>query len=541
MTDWRGESISELRKWCQDLLRHASPSGALIAIGPPRGLYEPRWGALQGFARPLWGMAALAASGDGSLLGGELWDRWRSGFVAGTNPAHEEYWGITHDNCQAFVEMAPLALSLVWARRELWDRFQSEEQARVLNWLSQINAHEIHGNNWRCFRMLVNAVFLKLGGPVDWVRLEEDAEVLESLAGDDGWSVDGASNPDWRTVDHYIPSAFQTYGLILAEMLDTTRPDWASRWMARAAKFASDWRWFVNSDGAQIAWGRSLSYRWVAGCFWSACVFANQEILPWAEIAWQWRSQKRWWADKTLLRDDGCLSIGYAYPLDTVGESYIAPESPYWLCKIWLALRQPASHPFWSDSETPPSEYPGVRALPTAGGILCASAKNPVLLLAGQCGPDWMAGRQERYGKFAYDTVHGFHLSDGSGPTPDNALLMRPQGGGPWFGRTESRSWSVAKDHCQVEWSPFSGVLVVSTLIAAENGHRCHHRIVSSVHLETLEGGFPEGCIVDEINESKKFFWLQTGHNILREQSRIPVLRRWLPAGTHDLHSLILH
>jgi hypothetical protein len=59
---------------------------------------------IEGFARPLWGLAFLLA-GDGKYRGT---DWWVDGFRAGTDPKSPEYWGYPRDNDQRMVEMCPL-------------------------------------------------------------------------------------------------------------------------------------------------------------------------------------------------------------------------------------------------------------------------------------------------------------------------------------------------------------------------------------------------------------------------------------------------
>lgn len=59
---------------------------------------------VEGFARPLWGLAFLLA-GDGQYRGTEWWIQ---GLKSGTDPESPEYWGYPRDNDQRMVEMCPL-------------------------------------------------------------------------------------------------------------------------------------------------------------------------------------------------------------------------------------------------------------------------------------------------------------------------------------------------------------------------------------------------------------------------------------------------
>jgi hypothetical protein len=59
---------------------------------------------VEGFARPLWGLAFLLA-GNGEYRGTEWWIQ---GIKSGTDPDHPEYWGYPRDNDQRMVEMCPI-------------------------------------------------------------------------------------------------------------------------------------------------------------------------------------------------------------------------------------------------------------------------------------------------------------------------------------------------------------------------------------------------------------------------------------------------
>ncbi len=321
-----------------------------------------------------------------------------------------------------------------------------------------------------------------------------------------------------------------------------------------------NWRWFTDLRGRQIAWGRSLVYRWTPGCFWSACACTHTEVLTWPETAWCWRSQKAFWSGQDILGAGGCLTLGYTYPLDRLGEVYIAHTSPYWLSKTWLALRQPETHPFWSGPAHPPSDRPAILPLHTCGGMLAGGADHPLLLLAGQYGPEWMVGAAARYSKFAYDTRHGFNLpADGEDPTPDNALLVRIEGTTRWLTRRAPRCWSVGKTSVRVEWEPLPGVHIRTLLRPWKGGHLRRHHITSQHPLETIEGGFP--CPPGSSRLTSRSITLEGGglrshlqardhriasnhpqpesNNLIHHHTSTPVLHGKIPPGRCILRTLV--
>ena len=87
------ETKAELAQYLVGLLdplaAHTSPGGARIHLGHTATHYDEAAAQLEGFSRPIWGLAALLAGG-GAYAGTE---RWVRGFESGTDPEHEEFWG----------------------------------------------------------------------------------------------------------------------------------------------------------------------------------------------------------------------------------------------------------------------------------------------------------------------------------------------------------------------------------------------------------------------------------------------------------------
>lgn len=61
---------------------------------------------VEGFCRPLWGLACLLAGG--GEFRGTKW--WIDGLRAGTDPNSTEFWGFPTHNDQRMVEMCPLGM-----------------------------------------------------------------------------------------------------------------------------------------------------------------------------------------------------------------------------------------------------------------------------------------------------------------------------------------------------------------------------------------------------------------------------------------------
>ncbi len=536
-----------------------TPSGARIVIGPPRAFYEPVWDAFQGYARPLWAMAALARAGDGARLDGRMWSRWRAGLIAGTDPDHPDFWGPCEDLCQGFCEMPAVAMALLWARREMWEPLSPGERQRAVDWLDQINHRRVHPNNWLWFRVLVNLALDALVGSGSWTRIEEDLDALDAMYSGDGWYFDGC-DPGTRSADLYLPAAFHCYGPIAAEMLAPRQPERARALLARSVAFAANFQHFAAADGAPILWGRSLCYREVWNAAWATLALVDCEALPWPVIAGLWRRQRRWWHARPVRRDDGCLGLGCTYPNENVAELYIAETSPYWCLKSLLALGQPATHPFWSAGAAPAATRNSAIPFLEFGGVLAGTPDEPLLLMAGQYGPAWMGRADSRYGRFAYGTRHGFELLGCDGMPPvDLALILRATDETAWIGRERPLSASIDGHSARIEWRPAPWSHVETTLTPSGTGYAARHVLELERETEVLEGGFPcprgeheisptqivlsgggltsrmefRDRRVPSVQESPR------GGNLIHRFTDVPILTTILPPGRHVLETIV--
>jgi hypothetical protein len=108
-----------------------SPTKARVRVpGATAVRFDQTASEVEGFARPLWGLACLLAGG-GSYRGAS-W--WIDGLRAGTDPESPEYWGHPADNDQRMVEMCPIGFALAVAPA-IWEGLSERERGNVENWL----------------------------------------------------------------------------------------------------------------------------------------------------------------------------------------------------------------------------------------------------------------------------------------------------------------------------------------------------------------------------------------------------------------------
>lgn len=117
------------------LASYTSPGGAQIHLGSTATHFDTVAASLEGFSRPLWGLASLL-SGGGSYSRTSTWIR---GFEHGTDPDGEEFWGYTKGKDQRMVEMAAIGFTLAVAKEGIWDELSEKGKENLTNWLSGIN------------------------------------------------------------------------------------------------------------------------------------------------------------------------------------------------------------------------------------------------------------------------------------------------------------------------------------------------------------------------------------------------------------------
>ena len=149
------ETKDDLRRFCTGILdplaAHTSPGGARVHIGYTGTHYDEVAAQLEGFSRPIWGLAALLAGG-GQYEGKE---RWVRGFESGTDPDHEEFWGYMRDKDQRMVECSAIGYSIAVAKDHFWDSLSDTGKEHLGRWLGSMNDKEMPNTNWLWFRVSV--------------------------------------------------------------------------------------------------------------------------------------------------------------------------------------------------------------------------------------------------------------------------------------------------------------------------------------------------------------------------------------------------
>lgn len=463
------------------LLPYFSQGNARVRLDAAAAHFDRAAADLEGFARPLWGLAPFGAGGGDFAH----WERYAEGLANGTDPTHPEYWGAVNGRDQRMVELAALGFALALVPEKIWEPLGGRARDNLVAYLKHARRFDYADNNWKFFRIFVDIALDRLGVDFDRSLTEAYLKELDGFYIADGWYRDG----NVRRIDHYIPFAMHFYGLIYSKLVDD---DHARRYRERAALFAADFRHWFAEDGATIPFGRSLTYRFACAGFWSALAFADLEALPWGEIKGLCLRHVRWWADKPIANRDGVLSIGFGYPNLLMSENYNSAGSPYWAFKAFLPLALGEDHPFWTVDEKPLGDERAVVAQRHPGMVVMRGRDDVVALSSGQENLQMRFG-SEKYAKFAYSARYGFSVESderGFAGGAFDSMLALSDDGIHYRVRETNEEAKLAGETLYSKWSPWPDVSIETWLVPADDWHIRVHRIVSPRPLLTAEGGF---------------------------------------------------
>ncbi len=467
------------------LMPHYSDGCARVRLDMSGALFDRSAADLEGFARPLWGLAPLAAGGGADFVD---WEVFRRGLANGMDPKHPEFWGHLKDYDQRLVELAAVGFALALIPDVLWIPQPSNARRNIVSYLQLAYARYFGEDNWVFFRLMIGLGLEAMGEKIDRALAEETLHKLDVLYLGEGWYRDGQA----RRADHYIAFAFHYYGLLYGRLgNDTERTRLFQR---RAEAFAPDFiRWFAD-DGAVPPYGRSMTYRFACGGFWAALAFADFPVLPWGQIKGLVLRHLRWWSKQPIANRDGVLSIGYAYPNLHMCEPYNSGGSPYWAFKIFAFMALPESHAFWTSEE---EEFPRFTAAATQSnpGMIIFNPPGDAIALAGgqEEHQGWLRMAPEKYCKFAYSARYGFGVETDFRrfhcASFDNMLAFSDDGS-HFRVREGNQEVRIAENLLYAKWLPYNDVLVETWSFPAARWHVRIHRINSPRRYLIIEGGF---------------------------------------------------
>ena len=278
----------------------------------------------------------------------------RASIDAATDPRSPDHLNFTDGN-QVLVDAAFLALALLRAPRELWEKLDARVRANLVAALRQTRTVvPARSNNWVLFASTIEAAFRRFG-------LDHDADRLASgLEDHQGWYVgDGTygDGPQWHW-DYYNSFVIQPMLLACLAVVggDDKWKTFAAEQTCRAVRYAAVQERLIAPDGSYPVTGRSITYR--AGAFQTLAAVALSRQLPPELPPAQVRGALTAVLRRTLeppgtFDAHGWLRIGLAGHQPSLGESYISTGSLYLCSAALLPLGLPADDPFWTGPALP--------------------------------------------------------------------------------------------------------------------------------------------------------------------------------------------
>lgn len=474
-----------LLKIVSPLKPYYSDKKARIRLGGHATWYENISIETEAFMRPLWGLVPFWAGGGTDA---ELEKNYTTGLANGADPESLEYWGECHDCDQRFVEMASVAYGMLMTPEKVWEPLSDAAKENLVNWLWQINTHEVCDSNWIFFRVMVNIALKKLGQKYSKERIETDIARIDDFYIANGWYMDGVQGQK----DYYIAFAIHFYSLIFAKFMGNDYPMYAKRFKQRAMDFAQDFIYWFAEDGEALPYGRSLTYRFAQVSFWSACLLADIQPFSVGVIKGIIERHLKMWSESGMLDNAGILSVGYKYPNLLMAEHYNAPGSPYWGLKAFAFLAIEDTHEFWSAEPLPLPALDLLHPIKEADMIIARNNGEATAYAAGTHTSFACGQIVPKYLKFAYSTKFGFNVAKSAlsleEAACDNMLCFIADG--LVLTRRHTSSYSVGDDHITVSWSPFKGINVTTEIRPNECGHIRTHTITSDFDCAAYDCGF---------------------------------------------------
>jgi len=349
--------------WIDTLCRIANPvldalaAKRLKAVMPVKGSSSRTdYMHLEALGRLLAGMAPWLESGESAGEEGKLRKHYaglaRAAIDAGTDPQSPDYMNFTEGD-QPLVDAAFLALALLRAPTELWEKLDGRTRRHVIEAMRATRRIKPFFSNWLLFSATIEAFFCRIGEEWDAMRVDYALKQHEQWYVGDGAYSDGEAFA-W---DYYNSFVIQPMLLEVLDALGDRYPDWAARQPAvikRARRYASVQERLISPEGTFPPIGRSLAYRF--GAFQALSEMALREDLPAgispAQVRCALTAVIRRTADAPGLCDrEGWLTIGFGGEQPGIGEGYISAGSVYLCSVIFLPLGLPASAPFWQDQD----------------------------------------------------------------------------------------------------------------------------------------------------------------------------------------------
>lgn len=526
-----------LHKILEPLKKYYTPGKSGVKCGESGVHYGEKTAMMEGFARPLWGLGPLWCGG-GTIR--EFDKIYLEGIINGTDPEHEEFWGKIKNGDQKLVETAPIGLAMILAPEIIWNPLNEKQKRNLCEWLWQVNTVSYADNNWNFFPVLVNLGLKTVGAEYDAEKIKFAISRIDSFYKGNGWYSDGNT----KQVDYYIAFAMHFYGLIYAKVMEKEDVEHSQIFKERAMLFAKDFIYWFAEDGASIAYGRSLTYRFAQCSFWCACVFAGIEPFSIGVMKGIIVRHLEYWMKQPIFDNGGVLSIGYAYPNINISEEYNAFGSPYWALKAFLILALADNHTFFKQEALPLPDLDDIHIIKEANMVIQRINGYVVALTAGQ----WVEWNPmhvaEKYSKFAYSSKYAFCVPrtyckiEGAGT--DSMLVFIKDD--MCFVRRKCIEYKINDDGTiYSKWMPCSGIEVETYIIPTTKGHNRKHIIHSTEACIAYDCAFATADEKGDISGigEKVNIKCVPNTNLIENDARIQAVKYNISVGINEIETIV--
>jgi len=308
---------------------------------------------LEALGRLLAGMAPWLESNE-SDVSRHYADLARKSIAAAVDPASPDLMNFSQGG-QPVVDAAFLALGILRAPTELWDKLDAATKANLVRSMLATRVIQPGFNNWLLFSATVEAFLSHAGEKWDPMRVDYAIRQHEEWYKGDGMYGDG---PQFHW-DYYNSYVIQPMLLQVIDTISKVSKSWnsfAAPVLTRARRFAAIQERMIAPDGSYPAIGRSLAYR--CGAFHHLATMALRKDLPAGVPPEQVRGALTAVIRRTLeangtFDEKGWLRIGLCGHQPSVGETYISTGSLYLCAEAFLPLGLAAGDPFWSGPVKP--------------------------------------------------------------------------------------------------------------------------------------------------------------------------------------------
>lgn len=353
--------------WIKVLTRIADPvllalSGrrlkATMPVEAPHGNTEDRrqYTHLEALGRLLAGLSFWIESGDSaeSSLRARYSDLCRRAIAAAVDPSSPDYMNFNKGS-QPVVDTAFLALALLRAPTELWQKLPAPTKKQLLTALRSTRVIRPGFSNWLLFSATIEGFFSFAGEPWDAMRVDYAVRQIDEWYKGDGVYGDG---PQFHW-DYYNSYVIHPMLLAVLETVSKSSKAWDEfhpEILVRARRYAAIQERLIGPEGAFPPMGRSLAYRF--GAFHLLALMAYRRQLPEGIAPAQVRSALTAVIRKMIEAPGtfdaaGWLTVGFCGHQPSIAEPYISTGSLYLCSTAFLPLGLSNADPFWSKPSQP--------------------------------------------------------------------------------------------------------------------------------------------------------------------------------------------